>query len=136
MSETFWATVLGAFLSAGTGALLFFIQRCVQKRDEDQNLLFNIYQKLKRPIGPHDGGAEGLLREMRRRWAEVEGLTLLLRDKKLRKKIYLFVSEEPPHMIVGEFILLDIRRKLNKELYEEIRKEEEAAAKQSTPNSK
>jgi hypothetical protein len=46
MSETFWATVLGAFLSAGTGAILFFIQRWVQRKDDEKNLLFKIYQEI------------------------------------------------------------------------------------------
>lgn len=49
MPKEVWLTTLGGFLSAAAGVLLFFIQRCKEKGDEQQDILFRIYQLMWNP---------------------------------------------------------------------------------------
>jgi hypothetical protein len=132
------ALFLGALLSGLVGASLFFIQRWVQKRDDERNLLFRIYQTLRDPLGFHERELRELEErdiEIFRKWMELEGLSLLVKDKDLRKDIYLIVRLGPGLGDI-ESVLKKIEKKLNKKLLTEIRKEEKAAAKPSPPISK
>jgi hypothetical protein len=85
MPEQVWYTILGGFISGVVGLVLFFIQRGKQKKDEQQNYLFRIYQIIKQQS---EYGYD--LRDAREkdRWNEMLSLSLLLKNKKLAIDIY------------------------------------------------
>ena len=120
------ALFLGAFLSGLVGASLFFIQRWVQKRDDERNLLFRIYQALRDPLGFHEKELRELDErdiEVFRKWTELEDLSLLVKDKNLRLDIYFSVREGPGLGKEGiESVLKKIEKKLGEKILADIQK--------------
>ncbi len=122
MAESFWFTILGGFLAGGFGLLLFFIQKFVEKRANEQNILFQIYSMLEdRRI---DGrSSEGFFENLNR-YRDIENSSFLLKDKNIRKKIFLYarsmISKSVDNAPEREVLLKEIRQKLNRRLAKDI----------------
>jgi len=84
MPEGFWLTILGGFLAGCFGLLLFFIQRYIESKENEQKLLFQIYNLLDQP---HSWGAGTdyfeTIRKKRGEFTQIRSLSLLLKDRKL-----------------------------------------------------
>lgn len=134
MDSQTWYTVLGGLLSGLVGVGLFFLQRSKAKRDEQQNLIFRIYQIIAMPGRPE------FTRDMLARVVsqltiseieqkEIRSFALLLKDKDLANRIFRFniSSKEEKHGLLKE-----LERRLNPGL---IRLIEEETAKAVTVTS-
>lgn len=122
MAESFWFTILGGFLAGGFGLLVFFIQKFIEKRANEQNILFQIYSMLvDRRI---DERSPGGFFEILNKYRDIENSSFLLKDKNIRKKIFLFAhsmtSRHVDNVPKREDLLKEIRQKLNKKLAKEI----------------
>jgi hypothetical protein len=117
MPKEVWLTILGGFLSGGAGITLFFIQRCKEKQDEQQNILFRIYQLvIAVTVIPHQIMLEAFL-ENRRRLKDIQALSFLVKDKELARFIWLYAGT--PSQIRDEEVLGKILSRFNKKLYQE-----------------
>jgi hypothetical protein len=118
MTSQTWLTVLGGLLSGLVGVGLFFLQRFKAGRDEQQNVLFRIYQIIAIPGHP----------EITRDWMaramshaaifddeqnEIHALALLLKDRDLGRKIYRFNLRSKEER---EALLKELERRLNPRL--------------------
>ena len=85
MPEDFWITLLGGFLAGVVGLSLFFIQRCKEKKDKEQSLIFRLYQLIERNI---DTAEPGAISEKRNKWTEIKSISFLLKDADLGRETY------------------------------------------------
>jgi hypothetical protein len=116
MPKEVYLTILGGFLSALTGAGLFFLQRYKEKRDEQQDVLFKIYQLMSTPrIFGHDIEA---IFENKQRLNDIRILSFLIKDKKLGSEIYLYTRPNPT--IKPEVTQKKILKRLNKKMFQEL----------------
>ena len=95
MASQTWLTVLGGLLSGLVVVALFFLQRFKARRDEQQNLLFRIYQIIAIPGRPEftrDSMAifATSMAIFETEQKEIRSLALLLKDKGFARKIYRF----------------------------------------------
>jgi hypothetical protein len=125
MASQTWLTVLGGLLSGLVGAGLFFLQRSKAKRDEQQNLLFRIYQIIAIPGRPEitRDSVISFVSEMSifdDEQKEIHALALLLKDKDLSRKIYRFNLHSKDER---ETLLKELERRLNPKLLKLIDKE-------------
>ena len=139
MDDQTWYTVLGGLLSGLVGVGLFFLQRFKAGRDEQQNLIFRIYQIIAIPSHPEifmDWRAwamsHGAIFETEQK--EVHSLALLLKDRKLGRKIYLFDLRSKEER---EALLKELGRRLNSRLLklidEELAKAVSVTSEKTTP---
>lgn len=101
--------------------MLFFIQRYVERKDNEQNLLFQIYSMLENRSSIR---SPEIFFENIKRHKNIKNLSFLIKDKNLRKDIFLYVRnissgdiKNPPKK---EDLLKKIRQKLNKKFVKEI----------------
>jgi hypothetical protein len=131
-------TILGGLISGLVGVGLFFLQRFKAGRDEQQNLLFQIYQIIAVPNRPeytkdHFAMVANEMRIHSTLIGEVRSLALLLKDKDLAGKLYRF----GPHKAERKALLEELERRINPRLLKLIDKEkaeaESAGAEKTTP---
>jgi len=115
--EDFWITLLGGFLAGVVGLSLFFIQRCKEKKDKEQSLIFRLYQLIERNI---DIAEEGAISEMRNKWTEIKSISFLLKDTDLGTETYKFAQKKSQDSKDVDVVLKKLESKLNKKLKEKI----------------
>lgn len=113
-----WYTILGGLLSGLVGVGLFFLQRSRAKYDEQQNLIFRIYQIITVPSHPEIftdwkswAMSHGAIFDTEQK--EIHSLALLLKDKDLGRKIYRFDLRSKEER---EALLKELERRLNPKL--------------------
>ena len=117
MPQDFWITLLGGFLAGVVGLSLFFIQRCKEKEDKEQSLIFRLYQLIERNI---DAAEVGAISEKRRKWTEIKSISFLLKDTDLGRKTYTFAEKRSQDSKDVDAVLKILEPKLNKKLIKEI----------------
>jgi hypothetical protein len=113
-----WQTSLGGFLSGAVGILLFFFQRWKEKADEQQDILFRIFQLVLGPEGIVEGAGEGQYYESLQRLRDLRALAFFVKDRELARAIYPYTTWA--HYPCREEMLQKISNKLNKKLYQEL----------------
>jgi hypothetical protein len=111
-------TILGGLISGLVGVSLFFLQRSRAGHDEQQNLLFRIYQIIAIPGRPEITRDRMItvaseMRIFNDEQKEIHSLALLLKDRDLAAKIYRFnlrIKDE------REALLKELERRLNPRL--------------------
>jgi hypothetical protein len=130
-----WLTILGGLISGLVGVGLFFLQRFKARRDEQQNLLFQIYEIIAVPRRPEYSGDRGAMETNEMLMflngqKEIHSLALLLKDKDFSRKIYrvdLFSKAE------REALLKELEGRLNPKLRKLLDKEPAAITKNTRP---
>ena len=92
MLENFYFTILGGFIAGGFGVLLFFLERHFESKNREQTLLFQIHDLIQAPV--YGMGVEASVGRFER-LRDIGGLSLLIKDKKLRKEICLYAYGKP-----------------------------------------
>jgi len=115
--ENFWITLLGGFLAGVVGLSLFFIQRCKEKKDKEQSLIFRLYQLIERNI---DTAEVGAISEKRNKWTEIKSISFLLKDADLGRETYKFAQKKSQDSKDVDAVLKKLESKLNKKLVEKI----------------
>ena len=118
MPENFWITFLGGFLAGVVGLSLFFIQRCKEKEDKEQSLIFRLYQLIERNIDIGEG--PGASSEIRRKWNEIKSISFLLKDTDLAIEIHKIAQRKDQDSEDVKAVLKKLESKLNKELKNKI----------------
>lgn len=120
-SQVFY-TILGGFISASVGAGLFFLQRYLERGDEQERILFQVYQLMIIPSIPASGGdtfsisAQINIAEAARA-QEIRSLATRIKDEELAVEVF---SYNQWSIDDNEELLKKIARLLNPELLERI----------------
>jgi hypothetical protein len=93
-------TILGGFLSAAVGAGLFFLQRYLDRGDEQQRILFQIYQLITIPSVPASGGdtfeiSAQLNIADQARGQEIRSLATRIKDQELAAEVFSYKRWAP-----------------------------------------